>query len=624
MFIKNKKQYKEITLYSNILMDASFNIVTIIESNPITNLSDTYNNKLLSKIKEKFSEQQQRLFISSFYCYLHYHPTNDFIIDLDDIWQWLGFQQKVNAKMLLEKNFIVEKDYKFLLLQQQKQKNDYRGGHNKQKILLNINTFKLFCIKAGTKKADEIHEYFVKLEELLQETINEECTELKQQLEQVKSECANTIQTNKILDRQKLLLREFGTAGALIYIIRVKTFDNGTYVIKIGESRKGVELRYNEHKKDYPECLLLDCFSVVKSKNLEHFLHHHDKIRGNRFNQLPHHEKEHELFLVGKELTYDGILQIIQENIKHFNEYSKKDFELLEEKIKKLEAENKLLQLQLTSNHPNTEITPSETLSNEMVINNDIKLQLQNIEKQNQEILNKLNTSHTKTTTGFNSTLVTIGPRLQKINPENLQLIKTYETLSEALNESKHIWKRVSIEKAIRENTIYRGFRWMYVDRNKDLNIVENILPTKISKTQNLGYIAKVNMDKTKIVNVYLDRKTAAAENGYQSCSALDTPVKNETSSNGFFYILYDKCPENLCEEFEEQYGEPILYKDGVGQFDQNDVLVKEFRCKCDCHKELKISDKTLAKALNKNMMYNQHFFRKIGNKLSCIPKPTH
>jgi prophage antirepressor-like protein len=476
--------------------------------------------------------------------------------------------------------------------------------------------------------------------------------ELKQQLEQVKSECANTIQTNKILDRQKLLLREFGTAGALIYIIRVKTFDDGTYVVKIGESRKGVELRYNEHKKDYPECLLLDCFSVIKSKNFEHFIHHHDKIRGSRFNDLPNHEKEHELFLVGKELTYNRILQIIQENIKHFNEYSKKDFELLEEKIKKLETENKLLQLQLyqrrfestpfksvtgkmaeessaerielfesvNSQHPHNETTPFETLSNEMVINNDIKIQLQNIEKQTREILNKLNTSHTKTTTGFNSTLVTIGPRLQKINPENLQLIKTYETLSEALNESKHNWKRASIEKAIRENTIYRGFRWMYVDRNKDPSILENILPTKISKTQNLGYIAKVNLDKTKILNVYLDRKTAAAENGYQSCSALDTPVKNGTSSNGYFYILYDRCPENLCDEFEERYGEPILYKDGVGQFDQNNVLIGEFRSKSDCQKYLKMSDKTLIKALNKNIMYNQHYFRKIGNKMSSIP----
>ena len=36
--------------------------------------------------------------------------------------------------------------------------------------MLTINTFKKFCLKAETKKADEIHDYFIKLEELLQET----------------------------------------------------------------------------------------------------------------------------------------------------------------------------------------------------------------------------------------------------------------------------------------------------------------------------------------------------------------------------------------------------------------------------------------------------------------------
>ena len=49
--------------------------------------------------------------------------------------------------------------------------------------MLNVNTFKKFCLKAGTKKADEIHDYYIKLEELLQETLNEETHELRLQLQ---------------------------------------------------------------------------------------------------------------------------------------------------------------------------------------------------------------------------------------------------------------------------------------------------------------------------------------------------------------------------------------------------------------------------------------------------------
>jgi len=39
------------------------NIVELIEKNPITKLSNTYNNKLLNKFKEKFTGFEQQLFI---------------------------------------------------------------------------------------------------------------------------------------------------------------------------------------------------------------------------------------------------------------------------------------------------------------------------------------------------------------------------------------------------------------------------------------------------------------------------------------------------------------------------------------------------------------------------------
>ena len=148
-----------------------FNIVEFIESNPITKLSNDYNIKLLVKIKEQFTEFEQQLFLSSFYCYFNYHPTNDYVIDLDNIWKWLGFVAKCKAKTLLEKYFVIDKDYKKSLHDSVKQPIHTKGGHNKEIFMLNVKTFKLFCIKAETKKADEIHEYFLKMEQIIQEVI---------------------------------------------------------------------------------------------------------------------------------------------------------------------------------------------------------------------------------------------------------------------------------------------------------------------------------------------------------------------------------------------------------------------------------------------------------------------
>lgn len=181
--IKINKQFEDYIQSIRITME-SFDVVDLIENNPISKLTSTYQNKLLTKIKAKFTESEQQLFVASFYGFLKYDPNNDFVIDLDDVWKWVGFSNKAHSKYLLEKHFVIDKDYTLLLTKPGKQSDHTRGGHNKEIFMLNVSTFKKFCLKAGTKKADAIHDYYIKLEGLLHEVVQEESTELKLQLEQ--------------------------------------------------------------------------------------------------------------------------------------------------------------------------------------------------------------------------------------------------------------------------------------------------------------------------------------------------------------------------------------------------------------------------------------------------------
>jgi hypothetical protein len=588
----------------------SVDIVNLIESNPITKFSGDYQSKLVEKVKNSFTNYEQQLFLSSFYCYLKYDTKNDYIIDLDNVWKWLGFSQKYNAKCVLEKNFDHNKDYKYFAPEVAGAKKDSRGGHNKEIIMLNIDTFKKFCLKAGTKKADEIHEYFIKLENIMFEITKEECEDLKNQLqlleENKNKEIEEKILKQKALEREKILLDKFASSGALIYIIKVKTYENGSYVVKIGHSQKGIQIRYNEHKHNYDDCLLLDCFNVDKSKEFEHFLHHHSLIAPNKVRNLEEHEKENELFLIGKNLTYQMVLKLIDDNIANYNY-----------KVSELLLENKMLKAELKENSAQNNMMNGEDITTLKDMISILMNKVISLENTNQQILNKLNEKDTKLVTGFNQQIPHLGPRLQKINPETMELVKIYECVTEAMNENKNI-KRPSIMKAIQENTIYCGFRWLLIERNLDPNIIHHIEPTKETKVQNIGYIAKVNQEKTEILNVYLDRKTAAHLNGYQSVSALDNPVKNGTISKGYYYILYNNCEEGLIEAFEEKNGVPLLYKDGVGKYDTNNNLVQEFTCKYECIKQLKISDKTLAKTLDKNILYNNYYYKSLGSKLEC------
>jgi hypothetical protein len=594
----------------------SVDIVNLIENNPITKFTGDYQSKLVEKVKQNFTNYEQQLFLSSFYCYLKYDSKNDFVIDLDNVWKWLDFSQKYNAKCILEKNFTVNKDYKCLVNQTGEQnfapatsgaKKQTRGGHNKEIIMLNVETFKRFCLKAGTKKADDVHNYFIKLENIMFEITKEESNELKNQvlkLENKNKEIEEKMIKQKELDNEKFLLTEYNNAGNIIYIIKVKSNKDGTYIIKIGESRKGITNRYNEHKLKYNECLLLNCFAVDKCKDFESFLHSHNLIFPNKCKTLKGHEKENELFLIGKELSYKTLLKIIDDNISNYNY-----------RVSELLLENQLLKEKINSNQVVSQSINNDEITDLKQMIKQLLNKVNSLEQTNQQILNKLNTQETKVLTGFNQQMPHLGPRLQKINPETLQLVKVYESVTEAMNEDKNI-KRPSVTKAVEENTIYNGFRWQLVERSLDANIIHDLAQTKETKIQNLGYIAKLNEDKSQILNVYLDRKTAAQSNGFISLSALDNPVKNGTIANNHYYAIYDKCEEELINNFEAEKGKPLLYKSGVGQYDLNNNLIKEYTCKYDCIRELKMSDKTLAKTLDKNVAYNNFYYKSLDSKL--------
>jgi hypothetical protein len=251
-----------------------------------------------------------------------------------------------------------------------------------------------------------------------------------------------------------------------------------------------------------------------------------------------------------------------------------------------------------------------------------LEKQNERLEKQNKEILSKINSMNIKTTTLFKEPLKTLGPKLIKINPENLKFVYIYESVAECLKESNFKIKRPTLEKCITENTVYNGFRWMYGERENEIDETTFIIPpTKVTTPKNVGYIAKLNKEKTEIVNVYIDRKTASLLNGYISASALDNPVKNGVITKENYYILYENCAEKLKTDFVVKNGgaEPLLYRNGVGEFDSNNVLTNVYMCKYDCIKKLVISDKTFAKILDKNIAYNSRFYRIIENKEKCF-----
>jgi hypothetical protein len=448
----------------------------------------------------------------------------------------------------------------------------------------------------------------------------EDCEDLNVQLKQSQEEqecLSNDFDKQVELEKHKVFLQEFTKSMPIVYIIRVKSFENGEYIIKIGESRRGILPRFNAHKTNYEEAIIINCYSVERSKDFESFIHNHPKIKPSKVKNLPGHENENELFLIGKELSYKILSDIIDANIWQYKDINVTQLQTEHEQLKR---EFEYLKQQLYSDLPsripetNTPIIPQQqdnAILNEILRTN--KMLIEKVESLEHKVNN--NPVQCKTTTNFGTPLTTLGPRLQQINPETMQLVRVFESVSECMKTHRDI-KRPSITKAVTENTIYNGFRWAFIDRELNPEDLSNIQPTRKTQLQNTGYVAKLTTDKSKIVSVYLDRKTAAIEN-CKSISGLDTPMKNGTQFNGFYYVLYDTCTHNLKQEFNGGQ-EPLLYKSGVGQYNVDNQLIREFSCKYDCIRELRISDKTLAKALDKEVLYNDTYFRSLGEKLVC------
>ena len=366
-----------------------FNIVELIEKNPISKLSKVYNNKLISKIQENFTGFEQQLFVSSFYCYLNYDKNNDFVVDLDNIWKWLGFQQKYHAKTVLEKHFKLNVDYKNLALQFDKSSSEsapatsgavlkQNGGHNKQTIMLTIKCFKSLCLKAQTSKASEIHEYYMKMEDVLHQIIEEETDELRLQLEQ-KDQLLRSSKKEKQKAVEQAIILHFPLNTECIYIGTIdNTNEAGEKLIKFGHTND-LSTRLQDHRKGYNNFELIDAFRVQNKVEIENLIKTHSKVKRQiRSIQLNGKNKTELIAYDETNFTIEKLTKIIKDII-HSKTYSINNF-------------NRIMKLNEDLENENRELTEKNKSQEAIIIEKNIEInRLKDLLEKNKNIIDTVN-----------------------------------------------------------------------------------------------------------------------------------------------------------------------------------------------------------------------------------------
>jgi phage anti-repressor protein len=472
---------------------------------------DEFTNYLISN----FETEYQKQFVSNYGIYLKYGDDNTkYVIDFDNIWKLLEFSQKIHAKRLLNSKFIENIDYKILLSFSGEQKIDVdnRGGHNKEIIMLNVSTFKEFCMKANTAKAKEIRIYYIQMENLLLKYITNKNISILSHIDETLANNKHTILTESF-DKRKV-----------IYIGLVEKI-NDKMLIKIGQTQNILERIPNLNKKYNTDIQILELFECENYIPFENYILHHEYVMQFKYNKYINNIYSREAYIVSIE-ELNEIINIIKRDIVNFQNYDIQNIIELEKiRIQKRELDIKKEELKLESLKLQTQINNIEAETSDSNNESDVELTEYQLKQR----------------------LSTRSPKVFQYDKTTLKKIKEYDSIIETVRINKEI-SVSALKKASAENTEYKEYRWLLVDRNLTEEVI--LPPTIKSSSQRHDYVAMININKTKIMEVFASQKEAKIARQFKTIAAISNAIKRETLSSGHYWKFLSECEDNMRIEY--------------------------------------------------------------------------
>lgn len=477
-----------------------------------TYMDDMLSNMLLNALDGDDKQQ----FIMNFQLYLMYgNDTSQYVVDLDSIWEWLGFSKKDKAKDVLTRNF--EKDLDYIVVLPGLRENPQTvenplGGRPKEKIMLNVETFKAFCMLANTEKGKRTRRYYSKMESVFFKYMEERHRTTVLTLENERT----TLEKNLKLETHRKLI-ETNKNTPLVYILKVQETDAENFIIKIGET-DDIEQRISSLRQEYRDCLLIDAFPCTRPHAFEQYILHRKDVTKHRFIAT-------ETIQICPEFPYEHLKKIIKKHIDNFNGLSPSQ----RVELAKTKFQEKLLD------------------SIQTATDNTIKQQLIDILKSN---------TYTKEEESDNEDADNDIPYrhrcVYQYDVSNITTpIKTYNSLRQAArslnNPNYHDYH---IRNASNNNTVFANYRWLYVDGENEEPPIE-LPPTQEepSSSRNTGIIAQINKENTHIINVFATQRDAEKETKVHN-SQISIGVSTGSIRSGFYWKLYEDCSDELKSTF--------------------------------------------------------------------------
>ena len=322
----------------------------IYHNQVLQTIHNNIDDRLYELLLEKMNTTEQQLFVQNFKIYLLYGEDDTaFVINFDDIWGWVGFSRKDHAKRLLVNKFCENIHFIYNNKIPLKENPIIKGDN--EIILLNVDTFKKFCIKASTKRADEICDYYLKMERIMHQYTKEKIKEMQLNYENTKNKLSKYIENIKVTD-DDIFWNDNNVSNYnnkdVIYIGYIGIINN-EIIYKFGKSENVYTREFAQHQKTYEtfkmkHIEICDNMSFIE-KELKKDLKSKNLLRTIEINS----KNQTELSTVNDQNNIDKIIKNLKDLIIKYPHMSIKESKDECEKIKnnfeteKIELENKYL-----------------------------------------------------------------------------------------------------------------------------------------------------------------------------------------------------------------------------------------------------------------------------------------
>lgn len=579
--------------------------MTSLTTQNTTLIDDNLTNILI----RNFNTEDQKLFVQSFKMYLeHGDDDTKFVISLDDIWKWLGFARIDPCKRLLIKHFVEKKDYKIILGQhlniqtllpqpvEQNSDTENRGGHNKQTIMMTVNTFNKLCMKASTSRSNDICDYYVKMENVMYKYMKNKLIESKTLQVRYEEELKNTYY--KIaMNRHQCLVKKHHF-DKIVYVMRLQNFENGSYVIKIGKTNN-IKERLEKITAEY-KCkpIVMEIYENENPEKFENLLHRHPAVVKYRYQEPINNSKSSkECYLIPDKQAYKTIISVME---RHKNDYQT-DKELIRLRIqeKELDFKREFMSMSLTEKALTLMVTANLT----SLFENTRKTT-----ENNQRTETKTDTApmlpKPRKPMNPDSKVVQRGPIVQMYDKDDLKkVVRVFENTMEVFREYKDM-NLTHLKYAVRHRLLYNDHRWYFVSRTEeDPRKVFDIGNTETHPTNRTEMICMIDKNKTSIEKVFALQKEAAKEIG-QSPASICSSIKYGSLCNDKYWMFWSAVSKTMKDQYLESNTLPNKYQHSRGiKIEQIDSETREVIKTYDSYSEVVKHVVTSAKSVKKASM---------------------